>query len=151
MLRPRINITAVQQSRRSLLLERGARRFYVRPLDVGPRSSLGAVPRLTISDCVSAAHLWLQSRLYVAEWWFRIVERAELGGMSCDVRKQDILVYSDTLFPGFEVEGGAHSTGPRVARGPSGASGAPPGTGTFFARCDGLPCLRRDVPKGGVL
>lgn len=146
------SISATLRARRALLLAEGRRRFYVFPLDVGPHSRLGKIPHGSPSDCVAAAHAWLQRVKDADSWWFTIVERAELNGQSVHAGVQDILVFNDLLPigrrpPGSEARGDAIREAARSAC-RAGASGAAPQAGTFKAtNGSGVPCRRRQVPQ----
>lgn len=144
---PRRSISASLRARRALLLAEGRRRFYVFPLDVGPHSTLGKVSHASPSDCIAAAHSWLQRVRLEESWWFSIVERAELPGQSVTVSVQDFLVFNDLLLPAPKRRGCDSGAG-RVATGEPGASGSGPGAGTIFAFDGaGAPCRRRNVPR----
>lgn len=145
-------VSAVLRSRRALLLAEGRRRFYVFPLDVGPHSRLGKIPHGSPSECLAAAHAWLQRVRDADSWWFSVVEKAELDGESTWAGVQDILVFND-LLPigrrpsGFEARGDAIREAARSAC-RAGASGAAPQAGTFKATNGlGVPCRRRQVPQ----
>lgn len=152
MSRRAASISATLRARRALLLAEGRRRFYVFPLDVGPHSTLGKVPHASPSDCVAAAHAWLQRVRSEDAWWFALVERSELNGESVVVSRQDFLVFND-LLPLGRRPAGSEATGAnirRAGRSPceSGESVSVPGAGSVFAtNGSGVPCRRKQVPQ----
>lgn len=151
MSRKRANISAALRARRALLLAEGRRRFYVHPLDVGPHSMLAGKSHDSVSDCIAAAHAWLQRVRSEDFWWFSIVERAELPGQSVVASVRDFLVYNDLLplLPSVRREGRTFDE-PREARAKSGSNGVSRTSGTFKASDGkGSPCRRYEVPRHG--
>lgn len=141
------SVSASLRARRALLLAEGRRRFYVFPLDVGPHSTLGKSPHLSVSDCVASAHAWLQRVRFEDSWWFSVVEKAELNGESVWASRQDILVFNDLLLPSPK-RGGCDSRGGAIAPAEAGARVGTPRAGTFKATDgNGVSCRRQYVSR----